>query len=103
MTYNSVKKDFGELESIKTDDLFDNDKDIAYKLISVKRKQYQEDEKWFIFEDNLRIFTLSGSKLTKKEKTFLRTPEGFRFLIDQYKTGNKSLYKIKHCLKNKIK
>jgi len=85
-------------------DLFDEDKDVVEKVIRVKRVQLPNSgEKWKIFENTKTVFVLDGSKISKKEKEFLRTADGFNFLIAQYREGIKSLNNLRVELKNKIK
>src|SRR6266481_2954927 len=72
-------------------DLYHEEDDIAEKIIRVKRVSLPNKcERWKIFEDNHVVFTIEGTKLSKKEKEFLRTPDGFNFLISQYKVKIKS-------------
>lgn len=85
-------------------DLFDEEKDKIEKLVRVKRIQMpNKGEKWKIFCDNKPIFVIEGSKISKKEKEYLRTPEGFSFLILQCKNGIKSLNKLRIEIRKKIK
>jgi hypothetical protein len=60
-------------------------------------------EKWKIFEDNKVMFVVEGTKLTNKEKEFLRTIDGVNFLITQYKQGIKSFNSLKNEIKKKLK
>lgn len=81
-------------------DLYHEEDDIAEKVIRVKRFNLpNKGERWKIFEDARVIFVIEGTKLGKKEKDFLRSPEGFNFLIAQSKAGIKSF----NALKNEIK
>ncbi len=70
------------------------------KVIRVKRLSIPNNgERWKIFEDNKIMFILEGSKLNNKEKDYLRTVNGFNFLISQYKQGIKSFNALKNELK----
>jgi SMC interacting uncharacterized protein involved in chromosome segregation len=70
------------------------------KVIRVKRISIPNNgERWKIFEDNKVMFVLEGSKLNNKEKEYLRTVNGFNFLINQHKQGIKSLNVLKNELK----
>lgn len=81
-------------------ELYHEEYNVVEKIIRVKRVSLpNKGEKWKIFEDSKVMFTVEGIKLTNKEKEFLRTPDGFNFLIVQYKTGIKSF----NALKNEIK
>ncbi len=85
-------------------DLYHEEDDKAEKVIRVKRVSMpNKGEKWKIFEDNKVMFTLEGTKLTNKEKDFLRTVDGVNFLIAQYKQGIKSFNSLKNEIKKKLK
>lgn len=85
-------------------DLYHEEYDVAEKVIRVKRVSLPNDgENWKIFEDKKVMFVVEGAKLTKKEREFLQTPEGFNFLIAQYKLGIKSFNALKTEIKKKLK
>lgn len=85
-------------------DLYHEEDDKAEKVIRVKRVSMpNKGEKWKIFEDNKVMFILEGTKLTNKEKDFLRTVDGVNFLITQYKAGIKSFNSLKNEIKKKLK
>lgn len=74
------------------------------KVLRVSRLSTpSKGERWKIFEDNKVIFVLEGSKLNNKEKDYLRTVEGFNFLISQYKTGIKSFTSLRNEIKKNLK
>ena len=83
-------------------DLYHEEYDTIEKVIRVKRFSVPNDEKWKIFEDTKVVLIIEGSKLTKKEKEFLRTVEGVNFLISQYKNGINSFNSMKAEIKKKI-
>lgn len=84
-------------------DLYKEEKNVVEKLVQVKRvKSPSKGEKWRILENNKIIFCLEGNKVSKKEKEFLRTPDGFNFLIAEFKQGIKSLNQLKIKLKEKL-
>lgn len=86
--------------SNQNNDLFDDEAYIPHKLIRVRRvKLPQDGVNWEILENNQVVFVVNGVKLTKKEKNFLCTPQGFQLLIDEYKLGNKSIISIKKSIK----
>jgi hypothetical protein len=67
-------------------DLYHEEEDIALPVIRVKRIVMPNDgEKWKIFHNTVVIFVIEGSKLNKKEKSYLHTPEGFNFILQQAK------------------
>lgn len=85
-------------------DLFNEDRNVVEKIIRVKRiSNSNKCERWKVLEDTKTIFILDGTKISKKEKEFLRTIDGFNFLIGQFKTGIKSLNKLRIELKKYIK
>lgn len=85
-------------------DLFDEEQDVVEKVVRVKRVQLpNKGEKWRITENNKVMFTLEGAKISKKEKEYLRTADGFNFLISQYKEGIKSFNQLRLELKKKAK
>ena len=84
-------------------DLYHEEDDVAEKVIRVKRFSLpNKGEKWKVFEDTKVVFVLEGSKISKKERDFLRTVEGFNFLISQFKTGVKSVNYLKKEIKKII-
>lgn len=85
-------------------DLYHEEDDKTEKVIRVKRVSMpNKGEKWKIFEDNKVMFIVEGTKLTNKEKDFLRTVDGVNFLIAQYKEGIKSFNSLKTEIKKKLK
>jgi hypothetical protein len=86
-------------------DLYKEEDDISEKVIRIKRMSMpNKGEKWRVFDDNKVILTIEGTKLTNKEKEFLRTVEGVNFLIAQFKSGNiKSFNALKKEIKKKVK
>lgn len=85
-------------------DLYHEEDDVSLPVIRVKRVNLpNKGERWRIFEDNKVMFTVEGTKLTNKEKDFLRTIDGVNFLIAQYKQGIKSFNALKTEIKKKLK
>lgn len=85
-------------------DLYHEEDDVAEKIIRVKKVSLPNNgEDWKIMENNKTMFVVEGAKLTKKEKEFLYTPDGFNFLINQYKQGIKSFNALKNEIKKKLK
>lgn len=81
-------------------DLYHEEDDKVEKIIRVKRFNLpSKGERWKIFEDNKILFIVEGDKLSKKEKEYLRTADGFNFLIKQCKGGIKSFNALKIALK----
>jgi len=85
------------------DDLYHEDDDIILPVIRVKRTASASREKWRILDNTKETLVIEGSKITKKEKEFLRSPEGFSFLISRYKSGITTIGKMKIELKKALK
>jgi len=84
-------------------DLYHEEDDKIEKIVRVKRFNLpNKGERWKIFEDAKVMFIVEGEKLGKKEKEFLRTADGFNFLIKQYKIGIKSFNALKTAIKEKL-
>lgn len=84
-------------------DLFHDEDDIAERIIRVKRYSLPNNgERWKVFENDKVMFIIEGTKLTKKEKSFLRSIDGVNFLIGMYKTGINSFNHFKIEIRNKI-
>ncbi len=85
-------------------DLYHEEDDKVEKVISVKRVSMpNKGEKWKISENGKVMFIIEGTKLTNKEKEFLRSIDGVNFLIAEYKQGIKSFNYIKNEIKKKLK
>lgn len=85
-------------------DLYHEDENIVEKIIRVKRiSPSSKNEKWKISENNRIIFTVEGNKLSIRERDFLKTVDGFNFLIAQAKIGIKSLSFLKNEMKKNLK
>lgn len=81
-------------------DLFDETKDNIEKVVRVRRIiSANKREKWRVIEDSKIVFVVDGSRVSKMEREFLRTADGFNFLISAYKNGVKSVAKLKIYLK----
>lgn len=81
-------------------DLFDEDKNIKYDLISVRRiNSPKTGENWDISYNKKCLLRLRGEKFSTKEKEFLRTVDGVKFILNGYKSGWSSLNKFKQELK----
>jgi hypothetical protein len=81
-------------------DLYDEEKDITLPIIRVKRTDLPNKcERWRIFEDNKIVWTLESNKVSKKERKFLQSVDGFNFILRQAKIGIKSLNAFKKTLR----
>jgi len=87
---------------LKDHELFKDENYVPHKMIRVKRVNVTNNtEDWKIMEDNETALLLKGSRFTSKEKNFLRTPEGFRFIIEGFKNGWRSINKFKQNMEVK--
>lgn len=85
----------------QTNELFDDDEaSKLHRIINVKRVILpRKGENWEVIDNGRKVLVLRGVRLTKREKSVLRTIEGVRIVIDEYKSGNKSVTKIKNRLR----
>lgn len=84
-------------------DLYHEEDDVAEQVIRVKRVSMpNREEKWKVMSDNKLIFTIESPKISKKEREFLQTIDGFNFILGQAKTGIKSLNSFRNELKKKL-
>lgn len=101
LKYEDIDLDIEDLILSKyNNDLFDEEKNIPHNVLMVKRVLLPgAGEDWEITDSNRIVFILRGARLTKKEKSIMRKPEGLKMLIEEYKQGNRSINKIKDKLK----
>lgn len=84
-------------------DLYHEEDDISEPVVRVKRVSMpNKGEKWKVMHDNKIIFTVESTKISKKEREYLQTIEGFNFILAQAKTGIKSLNSFRMELKKII-
>ncbi len=84
-------------------ELYDNLKAVPAPVFRVKRMiSASKGERWRFLKNEELIFVLDGGKLSKKECLFLRTIEGFNFLIVQFKVGFKSFSELRARIKQKV-
>ena len=87
--------------SLRVDnELFDEELHVVHRLISARLIELPNGgESWEISDNDEIVFTVPGVRLTKKEKSVLKTAEGLEMLIREYKEGNKSVARIKAKLR----
>lgn len=90
---------------LRTDNELYNDEDnVVSPVISVHRvKLPRSGEDWEIVVNGKVALTMKGTRFTNSEKDFLRTVDGMKFLISEYKEGHKSVVKIKERMKKAMK
>lgn len=84
-------------------DLYDEDSNVAHKIYRVKYVPSKTNpHKWRFYEDSKLIYTLEATSIRKKDFEFLRTKEGFEFLLNQAKLGSKHLEDLKNNIKKEV-
>lgn len=78
----------------------EEDSSVVHSIINVKRiKLPKNGEDWEILVNGKVVMLMKGTRFTNQEKDFLRSVEGMKFLIAEYKKGKKSVTKIKEELR----
>jgi len=85
----------------QSNELFDDEEAAKkHKLINIRRVSLpRKGENWEVYDDGRKVLILRGVKLTKKERGVLRTVNGIRLVVEEYKAGNRSVAKIKAILR----
>lgn len=84
------------LNSLHIDcELFKEEDNIRNTTIRVKKFKVKGVEEWRIFEDKTVVLVLNSSRFSNSEKEFLRTIDGFNYIISGYKNGWRSVAKFK--------
>lgn len=84
-------------------DLHKEEDNIIEKVIRIKRfSAPNKGERWKIFEDNKIVMVIEGDKLSKNEKEFLYSIDGFQWLLLEYKKGIKSFNALKKSIKARL-
>jgi SMC interacting uncharacterized protein involved in chromosome segregation len=84
-------------------DLFHEEDNISLPIIRVKRIPLpNKGEKWKVMHNNTVTFIIESPKISKKEREYLQTIEGFNFILAQAKVGIKSLNSFRTELKKTI-
>ena len=74
------------------DDLYHDEDNKAEPVIRVKRQNMpNKGDKWKVMQDNQLVFVIESTKISKTERAFLQTVDGFNFILQQAKKGIKSL------------
>lgn len=84
-------------------DLYHEECDVSFPVIRVKRIGLpNKGDKWKVMSDNKQIFVIESTKISKKEREYLQTLDGFNFILKQAKLGIKSLNGFRSELKKII-
>lgn len=83
--------------SLRVDnELFDDESYVVHRMIGAKLISLPNGgENWEIIDDDEVVLVIPGVRLTKREKNVLKTVPGINILMQEYKSGNKSIAKIK--------
>lgn len=85
-------------------ELYNEEDNVPAPVVSVRRvKLPRSGEDWEILVNGKVALVMKGTRFTNPEKEFLRTVDGMRFLISEYKEGRKSVVKIKEQMKRAMK
>ncbi len=86
--------------NLKTnDELFDDDKNIVHPILRIRKiTRPKGKERWEILENNKTVIILRTNSLSKLDVDFLNTINGVQFIMNEYKSGNKSANKIREKL-----
>jgi hypothetical protein len=87
-------------------DLYHDEDNVALPSIRFKRfGKIAAGETWKFFHDQSKsaALVIDGTKLTLKEREFLRTVEGVNFALAAYKAGANNLNAFKKSIKEQIK
>lgn len=86
--------------SIKQEtELFNDEDNIVYDVVSVKMISLPKGEDWEISKNNKLFLVLKGVRFSAPERKFLRTPEGMNFIIGGCKKGWKSVSEFARQIK----
>jgi hypothetical protein len=87
--------------SLRVDnELYDDESHIVHRLIGAKLIPLPNGgENWEISDNDEVVLVVPGVRLTKREKSVLKTVDGLNILMFEYKSGNKSVAKIKEKLR----
>ncbi|KKN70835.1 hypothetical protein LCGC14_0427270 [marine sediment metagenome] len=81
-------------------ELFDEESNVIHRLIRVKLVPLPNGgENWEVSNDNEVSLVVPGVRLTKREKSVLKTAQGINLLMYEYKLGNRSVANIKAKLR----
>jgi hypothetical protein len=81
------------------DELYDEQKDIIFPVLRIKRiSRPKNSERWEIIENGETRLSLRRSTITNADAEFLYTTDGVKFLLEQFKSGARTIGKLKESL-----
>lgn len=86
-------------------ELFDEESNKKHTLYQVKRTTGKtlEDDKWKVLENNKHLFTIEASNLSEKELDFIKTIDGFNFILNCAKNNISSVRSFMKELQSHLK
>lgn len=100
---NSEVRNFAYHLTKADNEFFKDDLYKANSVLRVKRKYSKKNgEEWQIIQDGKVALTLKESRFTIAEKKFLHTVEGMQLLMHSFKSGLRSVSKIKEAIREKL-
>jgi hypothetical protein len=86
------------------DDLYKDESNIVMPVIRVKYISLpNKGDRWRIYSNDKQIIVIEGTKLSKKERAYLRSLDGVSFMIAEVKAGAASFNAIRVALKKQMK
>lgn len=82
--------------------LYKDEDNVVLPVIRIRRITGEKREKWRCYQGDREVLTVEAAKLTVREKEFLRTPEGFTFLLGQCKAGIATVSRFRQALKARL-
>lgn len=98
-----IDEDKAKPTTKQDNELFNDNSYVVHDLLVVKRIELpKKGEDWEILQNKKSILRIKGIRFSKKERQFLRTANGFQFIMAAYKKGAKSISDFKREIKKCI-
>ncbi len=82
------------------DELYDEQKDIVYPIIRIKRiTRPRKNERWEIIENDEVCLSIKRNTLTNTDANFLCTVDGIKFVLSEFKNGARTAGKLRESLR----
>ena len=86
----------------KDNDLYDEEEGSKKNSVFKIKRSTKKEEIWEVMKDDDSVFSLNAKHFNLRQRAFLRSYEGFLFLMEEYNKGNRSVAKIRKSLKQVI-
>lgn len=103
MTDYQESKSFNFILSKSENDLFDEARNNLADVWRINRFETKKSCGWNLFKNQDLLLEIKEYRLSKKEQNFLKTSEGFSFLLNQAKQNIESVSELKKCLSKHLK